>query len=118
MKALGLTGTIQKSLTGGGSLYTVVQMRAATPGSIRVQWGNEEITFQVSTDLTSWLSKCQATRPSLAGTKAMYVPSLARRESAEDKTKVRFQVPGPKLNREWGSVFVAYCPTVWEGLAQ
>ena len=116
------TGKAQKSLTGGDSSYTVVQIRATSPGAIRVQWPNHEYTFEVSDALTTWLGKCQASRKSLAGTKAMYVPALARREQPTndvkpvDVTKVRFQVPGPKLNREWGAVFVAYSPSTYEAL--
>ena len=116
--SIGPTGKVQKSLTGGDTLYTVVQIRPSSPGAIRIQWGEHESNFTVSPGLSAWLGQCAATRKSLAGTSAMYVPALARRESATDPSKVRFQVPGPKLSREWGAVFVAFCPTVWKTLGQ
>ncbi len=106
------TGVTRKSLTGSETLYRVVQIRRVGVTQIRVQCAGLETAFECSSDLTAWLTTCEASRSSLAGSAAKYVPALARIEATDDPAHVRFQVIGPKLNREWGAVFVAYAPSV------
>lgn len=94
--------------------YLMVQLRPVDTQNMRVQLTDFEDHRMVSTKLYEWLklaekSEAGKMRLSLAGTKAKYLPAQVR---IEDPTtgEVRFRVPGPTLNRDYGACFIVTWP--------
>lgn len=103
----GPIGTLQDSLAGTGSQYTVIQLRTNSAG-LRIQGvshgDNWEIDMPVSADLRVWVSARDHTRKSFASS-TKYVPAMMRREDGTTD-KVRILIDGPKHNRDWGVCFL------------
>lgn len=98
---------------GSKSVYLPIQVRNTGDNTIRLQAKGVETSAFVSEALHAYLNGLKHTKPSLAGTGAMYVEAQATPHMEEIKgysAPVRIQIKGPKLNRDWGAEFVVDCP--------
>jgi len=91
---------------GSTSLYVTGHIRKINDTAVRIQWGKHETAAVASTPLADYIAARPQTCPSVAGTGTLYARARLRQEGPG---KVRVQVEGPALNREWGAEFVLSC---------
>jgi hypothetical protein len=110
---LGQVGTLAVDLAGGTDRQWVVMQARQNGSSLRIQGPGHESDFPVPDALATWWKGLEHSRPSLAGTSAVYAPLEITVEDS-DEGKVCIQVPGPKLNRDFGAMFKVKHPSLCE----